>query len=104
MNIIFTRDGTTLTVALEGRLDTVSAPELENGLKPALDGISLLVFDLRNLTYISSAGLRILLSARKAMEQQGRMSVRHVRPEVMKILEVIGFVKILDIEPEEGDK
>ncbi len=98
MNIISARDGTTLTVSLEGRLDTVSAPRLESGLCTAYEGTALLVFDLGRLTHISSAGLRILLSARKAMEQRGRMVIRRVRPEVMKIFEVIGFVNILNIE------
>lgn len=98
MNIISARDGTTLTVSLEGRLDTVSAPRLESVLRDAYEETELLVFDLGRLTHISSAGLRILLSARKAMEQRGRMVIRRVRPEVMKIFEVIGFVNILNIE------
>ena len=99
MNIIFTRDGTTLTVALEGRLDTVSAPELENGLKPALDGISLLVFDLRNLTYISSAGLRILIASLKEMKaKDGSMTLINVSEGVREILDLTGFGLILDIQ------
>ncbi len=87
-----------LTVALEGRLDTTSSPELEKSLQESLDGVSELIMDLSGLEYISSAGLRVLLSAQKTMMKQGSMKVIHVNETVMEIFEVTGFVEILTIE------
>ncbi len=91
-------DGSTLTIALEGRLDTVTAPDLENELKTALNDVKNLVFDLEKLDYISSAGLRVLLSAQKVMSRQGGMKVIHVNEIVMEVFEVTGFVDLLTIE------
>ena len=87
-----------LVVALKGRLDTTTAPELEKELKEALDGISALVIDMANLEYISSAGLRVLLSAQKTMNKKGTMKVAHVNNAIMEIFEVTGFSEILTIE------
>ena len=87
-----------LTIALTGRLDTTTAPELEKELKASLDGVSMLVIDMANLEYISSAGLRVLLSAQKAMNKQGGMKVMHVSETIMEIFEVTGFSDILSIE------
>lgn len=70
-------NGSQLTVALDGRLDTTTAPQLDDELKTALDGITKLDFDLANLEYISSAGLRVLLSAQKVMNKQGEMVVKN---------------------------
>ena len=84
--------------ALEGRLDTVTAPELENELKGSLDQISDLTLDIEKLEYISSAGLRVLLSAQKQMMKQGQMRIVHVNDTIMEIFEVTGFVDILTIE------
>ena len=98
MNIIKNQEGTTLTVALEGRLDTVTAPQLEGELRTAVNGVTELVFDLSALDYVSSAGLRVLLSAQKVMNRQGSMIIRNVKPEIMEIFEVTGFVDILNIE------
>ena len=84
--------------ALEGRLDTSSAPELEQALKDALPGLSELTLDLEKLEYISSAGLRVLLAAHKAMSRQGTMKVRHVNETVMEVFAVTGFSDILTIE------
>ena len=98
MNIIKKQEGTTLTVSPEGRLDTVTAPQLEGELRTAVNGISELVFDLGKLEYVSSAGLRVLLSAQKVMNRQGSMTIRNVKPEIMEIFEVTGFVDILSIE------
>ena len=98
MNIIKNQEGTTLTVALEGRLDTVTAPQLEGDLRTAVNGVTELVFDLEKLDYVSSAGLRVLLSAQKVMNRQGSMVIRHVKPEIMDIFDVTGFVDILNIE------
>lgn len=98
MNILKTQEGSSLTVALEGRLDTVTAPQLEGELRTAVNGISELILDLAALDYISSAGLRVLLSAQKVMNRQGSMVIRNVKPEIMEIFEVTGFVDILNIE------
>lgn len=87
-----------LTTALEGRLDTTTAPQLESALKAELDGARELVMELTNLEYISSAGLRVLLSAQKLMAKKGGMKLRHVSADIMEIFEVTGFVDILDIE------
>ena len=89
---------TKLTVALEGRLDTTTAPELEQSLQESIPDASELVMDFEKLEYISSAGLRVLLSAQKIMNRQGSMKVVHVNETIMEILEVTGFVDILTIE------
>lgn len=87
----------TLTIAPEGRLDTITAPQLESELRSSLEGMTELVFDLEKLVYISSAGLRVLLSAQKTMNKQGTMVLKNVRPEIMEILEITGFADILTI-------
>ena len=97
MNIQKTVSGTTLTVALEGRLDTTTAPKLEE-LRGSVDGVSRLVFDLAKLEYISSAGLRVLLAMQKLMNQQGEMVLQNVNEAVTETLEVTGFSDILSIE------
>ena len=84
--------------AVEGRLDTVTAPELEKELKDSLEGLTELIMDFQKLEYISSAGLRVLLSAQKVMGKQGDMKVTHVSEEIMEIFEVTGFSDILTIE------
>ncbi len=84
--------------ALEGRLDTITAPELEKELKASLDGVSELVLDFAKLEYISSAGLRVLLAAQKLMAKQGSMKLVNVNETIMEILDVTGFVDILTIE------
>lgn len=87
-----------LTISVSGRLDTTTAPQLEAELKNSLEGITSLVFDLGGLEYISSAGLRVLLSAQKRMSKQGTMVVRNVRETVMDVFEVTGFSDVLSIE------
>ena len=87
-----------LSRALAGRLDTTTAPELEAELKTSLDGVTELIFDLERLEYISSAGLRVLLSAQKVMNRQGSMKLIHVGEGVMEVFEVTGFSDILTIE------
>ncbi|MCR5330222.1 MAG: STAS domain-containing protein [Lachnospiraceae bacterium] len=87
-----------LTIALEGRLDTVTAPQLEGEVKDSVEGIEKLVIDCAKLEYISSAGLRVLLSAQKTMNKQGSMVVRNVSEEVREIFDVTGFIDILTIE------
>ena len=98
MNINQTRNGSELTIALVGRLDTTTAPELEAVVKEALEGVETLCFDLEKLEYISSAGLRVLLQAQKTMNKQGTMKVRNVSEIIMEIFEVTGFTDILTVE------
>ena len=98
LNIEKKTNGSELTVALTGRLDTTTAPELEKELKENLDGVTALVIDMAALEYISSAGLRVLLSAQKIMGRQGEMKVTHVSETIMEIFEVTGFSDILTIE------
>jgi anti-sigma B factor antagonist len=98
MTINKTKTGDQLVIALEGRLDTTTAPQLDDELKTAMEGISKLEFDFSKLEYISSAGLRVLLSAQKTMNKQGSMVIKNVNEEINEIFEVTGFVDILTIE------
>ena len=98
LNITKNIHETELTVVLTGRLDTTTAPELEKELKASLDGVSALTIDMAALEYISSAGLRVLLSAQKVMNGQGEMKVLHVNETILDIFEVTGFSDILTIE------
>lgn len=98
MTINKIENGSELTIALEGRLDTTTAPELEKELKQNVSGLTSLTIDMEKLEYISSAGLRVLLSAQKVMNKQGNMVVKNVNENIMEIFEVTGFVDILNIE------
>ena len=98
MEIRKMQEGTALTMKLEGRLDTTTAPRLEAELKGNISGVTELAFDFTELEYISSAGLRVILSAQKVMNRQGSMVIRHVNENVMDVFEVTGFVDILTIE------
>lgn len=98
MTIEKKQEGNSLTISLEGRLDTLTSPELEAEFRQGLTGITELVVDMEKLAYISSAGLRVLLSAQKVMNKQGAMTIRNVSEEIMEIFEVTGFVDILTIE------
>lgn len=98
LNINKETDGSELKIILEGRLDTVSAPQLEGELKDAVDGVTSLIFDINDLQYISSAGLRVLLSAQKVMNKQGSMVIRGANEDIKEIFEVTGFSDILTIE------
>ena len=98
MNIQKALSGAALTVALEGRLDTTTAPKLEEELRSSVDGITRLVFDVEKLEYISSAGLRVLLAMQKLMNQQGEMVLQNVNEAVTETLDVTGFSDILSIE------
>ncbi len=91
-------NGSSLNVALEGRLDTTTAPELEQSLKESMDAATELTLDFAQLEYISSAGLRVLLSTHKAMSKKGGMKVVNVNEVVNEVFEVTGFADILDIE------
>ncbi len=98
LNINKVKDGTTLTISIEGRLDTTTAPQLENVVNAEIEGVSELIYDLKALDYISSAGLRVLLSSQKVMNKQGSMIVKNVSEEVLEIFEVTVFSDIFNIE------
>ena len=84
--------------SLEGRLDTVTAPDLDKEIKESIEGIKELVLDFQKLDYVSSAGLRVLLSSQKIMNKQGTMKLVNVNSEVYEVLEITGFTDILTIE------
>ena len=90
--------GDSLALALEGRLDTTTAPQLETELNNSITGIKTLTFDLAKLAYVSSAGLRVLLKAQKTMNKQGSMTIKNAGQEILEIFEVTGFDEILNIE------
>ena len=91
-------EGDALTIAVEGRLETTTAPELEAAVKDSIEGVKSLTFDFEKVDYISSAGLRVLLNAQKIMNRQGEMKVRNINEIVAEIFEVTGFSDILTIE------
>ena len=91
-------EGNVLNVALEGRLDTTTAPTLEEELQGSLGGVEELDFDFTALEYISSAGLRVLLSAQKIMNKQGKMVIKNVNSDIMDVFDITGFTDILTIE------
>lgn len=98
MNIIETRNGEELVLALEGNLDTSSYEQLESVISSSLEGIKSLVLDFAKLDYVSSAGLRILLISQKKMNAQGKMTLKNVNNDIMDIFEMTGFLNILNIE------
>lgn len=98
MEIIKTKDGEKLTVALSGRLDTTTSPVLQASLAEDIDAVKELVFDMKGLEYISSAGLRVLLSSQKTMNKQGSMKLTGVCEAVKEVFDVTGFSDILTIE------
>ena len=98
MTINKLKNGTKLTIAVEGRLDTTTSPALETEIKSSLEGVTELIFDFEKLEYISSSGLRVLLAAQKEMNKRGNMKVIHPNEIVLEIFDVTGFADILDIE------
>ena len=98
MKIENTTNGNEMELALSGRLDTITAPQLEAELKKNIDGITSLLFDFSELEYLSSAGLRVLLAAQKVMNKQGIMVIKNVNDTIMEIFEVTGFADILTIK------
>ena len=98
MTITKNQNGSTLEIALEGRLDTMTAPELEAELNRSMPSADSLVMDFAKLDYISSAGLRVLLSAHKVMNTKGGMKIKNVNDVVQEVFDVTGFVDILNIE------
>ncbi|MBQ7195953.1 MAG: STAS domain-containing protein [Synergistaceae bacterium] len=91
-------NGDELTIVLDGRLDTTTAPQLEAEVVSNLDGVKKFVLDMNKLVYVSSAGLRVLLKAQKIMNKQGSMVIRNVKDEIKEIFEVTGFDELLTIE------
>lgn len=99
MTIDMNKSEGTLIVSLEGRLDTTTAPELETKLDQSLDGVNNLIFDMKELSYISSAGLRVLLTSQKKMNRcGGDLTVRNANDDIMDVFEVTGFIDMLNIE------
>ena len=99
MKINKTKDGNSLTIAVEGRLDTLAAPKFEEEVMKSIGDITDLTFDLEKLEYVSSSGLRVFLKAQKTMEgQQGTMVLQNVGDSIHQILDVTGFTNILNIE------
>ena len=98
MQITKTVENDNLTLSLEGRLDTLTAPQLEAEVNGKLDGVKTLIFDFQNLAYVSSAGLRILFMAQKIMNKQGKMIVRNANADIKDIFAVTGFSNILTLE------
>ena len=91
-------NGEAATLIVSGRLDTQTAPELENELDSVLAGLKELTFDFTNLEYVSSAGLRVILKAQKAMNAQGSMKLTGVNDSIMEVFDITGFLDILTIE------
>ena len=98
MTIVEERNNDVLTLKIEGRLDTTTAPTLEKTINEILDGVTELILDMNQLTYVSSAGLRVLLSTQKKMNKIGTMKLIGVCEDVMEVFEMTGFVDILNIE------
>lgn len=98
MNIAKERNGNSMILTLEGRLDTTTAPQLEEVISKDLDGIESVTMDFKQLDYLSSAGLRVILAAQKKMNKQGEMVIRHVNETIMEVFEVTGFSGILNIK------
>jgi anti-sigma B factor antagonist len=98
MNYVKTNDGKKLTVSLVGEVDSMNTPEIENRLLKEIDGVTELVFDLENLDYISSAGLRVLLQMQKMMKPIGSMVIINAKEDVMDIFKVTGFVRLFTFQ------
>lgn len=98
MDVIKKMNGDTMEVFLKGQMDTVTAPQLESELAGCLEGVKELVLDFSDLAYVSSAGLRVLLTMHKLMSTQGCMKVRHVNESIKEVFEITGFSYVLNIE------
>jgi anti-sigma B factor antagonist len=98
MTIEIKRNAEETIIEVAGRLDTITAPALDKAINEDIDGTNNLVLDLKNLEYISSAGLRVLLSAQKKMQRIGSMKVKNVGDSIMEVFEITGFADILEIE------
>jgi anti-sigma B factor antagonist len=98
MTIEIKKNADELVLEITGRLDTITAPALDKTINENLGEIKSLILDFKNLEYISSAGLRVLLSSQKKLQQKGAMKLKNVREEVMEVFEITGFVDILTVE------
>ena len=98
MTIEIKKNADELVLEITGRLDTITAPALDKTINENLGEIKSLILDCKNLEYISSAGLRVLLSTQKKLQQKGTMKLKNVRGEVMEVFEITGFVDILTVE------
>lgn len=98
MEINKNKDGGNLVLSLKGRLDTTTAPDLEAELNASIEGVTDLIFDFAELEYISSAGLRVLLSAQKIMNKQGNLTVKNANDDIKEVFDITGFADILNIE------
>ena len=98
MTIEIKKNADELVLKITGRLDTITAPALDKTINENLGEIKCLILDFKNLEYISSAGLRVLLSTQKKLQQKGTMKIKKVREEVMEVFEITGFVDILNVE------
>ena len=98
MTIEIKKNADELVLEITGRLDTITAPALDKTINENLGEIKSLILDCKNLEYISSAGLRVLLSTQKKLQQKGTMKIKNVREEVMEVFEITGFVDILTVE------
>ncbi|MCR5151378.1 MAG: STAS domain-containing protein [Clostridiales bacterium] len=87
-----------ITIEISGRIDTTTAPQLEKEVNDNIAGVSELIFDFKDVAYISSAGLRVLLTAQKVMNQQGKMKIVNVSKDIMEIFDITGFADIMDIQ------
>ena len=98
MTIEIRKNAEEIVLEITGRLDTITAPALDKTINENLGEIKSLILDCKNLEYISSAGLRVLLSTQKKLQQKGTMKIKNVREEVMEVFEITGFVDILTVE------
>lgn len=98
MEIVKTQNGSTLDLAIIGRLDTTTAPQLDAVVSDSLGGVTELLLNFEKLEYVSSAGLRVLLAAQKAMNKQGTMVIRNVNSDIQEVFDITGFADILTIE------
>lgn len=101
MEISKQQNGSALIVCLGGRLDAVSAPDLDAAWKDCLDGTETITLDFEKLDYISSAGLRVLLAAKKKIGPNGTIRVLHAKESIVELLEITGFLEILDVDQSE---
>ena len=104
MEIIKEREGSNLTVKLAGRLDAVTAMQLDKDLATSLTGVNELTIDLARLDYVASAGLRILLKTQRKMDRQGSMMIKNVQPAVREVLDMTGFSQFLTLEQDAKKK
>ena len=98
MTIEIKKEAKSLILKIAGRLDTTSAPEMEKAVKENISGVEKLIIDMEKLEYISSAGLRVLLSAKKKMDDTGSVKIKNVSEPIMEVFEITGFNEILTIE------